>query len=103
RGRVQGEGRQRGRRHGGHGPTSGRGGDEVAQRGQLARPEAKHRAQPLRPLESPAPLSFLDDTPREPWAHTRQARELLRRRLVEVERAWVSGLQIWLPRPLRRG
>ena len=75
-----------------------RGGDEITQRGQLARAQAQHRAQPLGSLEAAPPLSFLDDAACEPRAHAGQPGQLLRRGLVEIEWARVGRRRLLLRR-----
>src|SRR5260370_5125331 len=58
-------------------------GDELAQRGQLPRPEAQHAPEPIGRVEAASPLALLDDATGEARPYSGKPRDLLHAGVVQ--------------------
>src|SRR5438552_9465160 len=61
-------------------------GDELAQRGQLPRPQPQHVPEPVGGVEAAAPLALLDDATGEARSHPGKSRDLLHAGVIQIER-----------------
>src|SRR5712692_11860597 len=81
-------------------------GDEIAERGQLPRPEPQDVPETLGRVEAAPPLALLDDATGQARAHTWKPRDLLHARVIQVERSGIRhglGLDGGHARPSRSG